>query len=49
MPTTVAVGVVQRAAGVAGLDVGVGLDQAGQLLGVGAALVGGGDRLVRAR
>ena len=46
MPTTSPSAVVERAAGVAGLDVGVDLDHAGELLGVGAGLVGGGDALV---
>ena len=41
-----AVRVHQRAARVAGLDVRVGLDQPGELLGGAGGLVGGGDRLV---
>ena len=42
----VAVGVDQGAARVAGLDVGVDLDQAGELLAGAVALVAGGDGLV---
>ena len=41
-------GVGERSARVTRLDVGVGLDQAGQVLRVGAGLVGRGDRLVQA-
>ena len=40
-------GVDERAAGVAGLDVRVRLDQPGQVLGRAAALVARGDRLVQ--
>ena len=44
-----AVGVDERTAGVAGLDVGVDLHEAVRGLGVAAVLVGGGDLLVECR
>ncbi len=42
----VALGVDQGATRVAGLDIGVDLDEAGELFAAAVALVGGGDRLV---